>query len=135
MENINEMTFTEEQIEAAQNCETADDVLALAQEVGIEITRQQAEAFIQETQNCELDDDALEDVNGGTMLGISSLMNVFGGAVGFFKTLFGIKFNGGTQGNTNTRGPIKSVGDNQKMVLKHTIGGKNSTWSGGNTFM
>ena len=46
-------------------CETADDLLALAKEEGIALTKEEAEAYMAEMDDVELDDKALKQVAGG----------------------------------------------------------------------
>ena len=52
-------------IRKAMACNSAEDVLALAKENGIEITREEAEAYLEEISGSELSDDLLEMVSGG----------------------------------------------------------------------
>ena len=56
------------QITAIKQCKSADDVLALAKEHGVEMTRDEAEACLAELQDFKLDkldDSALDAVAGG----------------------------------------------------------------------
>ena len=57
--------LTPELIRKAMACNSAEDVLALAKENGIEITREEAEAYLEEISGSELSDDLLEMVSGG----------------------------------------------------------------------
>ena len=62
---INKNELTKEMIEKAMQCETAEDLVALAKSEGIEITKAEAEAYMAEMGDVELDSDALKQVAGG----------------------------------------------------------------------
>ena len=61
----NEIVVTKEQIQKAMACETAEELLELAKEVGIELTKEEAEAYMAELKDFELDGDTLKRVAGG----------------------------------------------------------------------
>ena len=61
----NKIVVTKEQIEKAMSCETAEELMALAKEVGIELTKEEAEAYMAELEDFELDGDTLKRVAGG----------------------------------------------------------------------
>ena len=61
----NKIVVTKEQIEKAMACETAEELMALAKEVGIELTKEEAEAYMAELKDFELDGDTLKRVAGG----------------------------------------------------------------------
>ena len=61
----NEIVVTKEQIEKAMACETAEELMELAKEVGIELTKEEAEAYMAELEDFELDGDTLKRVAGG----------------------------------------------------------------------
>jgi predicted ribosomally synthesized peptide with nif11-like leader len=63
---INKNELTKEQIEKAMQCETADELIALAKAEGFEITKDEAEAYFSELSDVELDEKALRNVAGGT---------------------------------------------------------------------
>jgi len=65
MDKLDLNSFTKEQIEKAMECKTPEELIALAKKGGIEITKEQAEAYLEELQNVELDHEALEKVAGG----------------------------------------------------------------------
>ena len=67
------MEFTKEQIAAAEQCKTADELLALAKEAGFDITEEQAEVFFAATRKGELSDGELDSVAGGALKKNSSL--------------------------------------------------------------
>ena len=63
---IDKSKITKEMMKKAAQCETADELIALAKTAGLEITKQEAEAYLSELENCELDGAALDKVAGGT---------------------------------------------------------------------
>ena len=62
---INEKQITKEMIAKAMQCETADELIALANSEGIELTKEEAEAYLAELEDFELDSDVLQKVAGG----------------------------------------------------------------------
>ena len=62
---INKNEITKEMIGKAMQCETADELIALANSEGIELTKEEAEAYLAELEDFELDSDALQKVAGG----------------------------------------------------------------------
>ena len=62
---INKNELTKEMIEKAMQCETADELIALAKSEGIELTKEEAEAYLAELEDVELDSDVLQKVAGG----------------------------------------------------------------------
>ena len=65
MAKINLSELTREQIEKAMVCETAEELMAAAKAEGIEITKEDAEAYMDEFFSADLDDEALAKVAGG----------------------------------------------------------------------
>jgi predicted ribosomally synthesized peptide with nif11-like leader len=63
---INENELTKEILAKAMKCETAEDLIALAKAEGIDLTKEEAEAYLAEMDDVELDDTALQQVAGGT---------------------------------------------------------------------
>ena len=61
--NIND--FSKEQIAMAMKCETPEELVELAKANKIEITMEEAKAYLEELQDCELDIEELQDVAGG----------------------------------------------------------------------
>ena len=70
---INKNELTKEQIQKAMACETAEELMELAKEVGIELTKEEAEAYMAEMDDVELDSDTLKQVAGGGMSYCSDL--------------------------------------------------------------
>ena len=62
---IDKSKITREMIERAKQCETADELIALAKTVGFDITKEEAEAYLDELEDFELDSKALDKVAGG----------------------------------------------------------------------
>ena len=61
---IDKNEITKEMIEKAMQCETADELIALANSEGIELTKEEAEAYLAELEDFE-DSDVLQKVAGG----------------------------------------------------------------------
>ena len=62
---INKNELTKEMIDKAMQCETAEDLIALAKAEGIELTKEEAEAYLAELDDFELDEGMLKNVAGG----------------------------------------------------------------------
>ena len=62
---INKNELTKEQIAKAMSCKTADELMALAKAEGIELTKEEAEAYMAELEDFELDEATLKNVAGG----------------------------------------------------------------------
>ena len=62
---INKDELTKEMIEKAMQCETADELIALAKAEGITLTKEEAEAYLAELEDFELDEGMLKNVAGG----------------------------------------------------------------------
>ena len=62
---INKDEITKEMIKKAMQCETVDELIALANSEGIELTKEEAEAYLVELEDFELDSDVLQKVAGG----------------------------------------------------------------------
>jgi hypothetical protein len=65
MAKIDKNTLTKEQIKTAMKCKTAEELLALAKTEGVELTKDEAEAYIAEMADYELDDETLKSAAGG----------------------------------------------------------------------
>ena len=75
---IDKKKLTKEMLAKAAMCKTADDLIALAKTSGIEITKAEAEAYLDELQNIELDEKTLDEVAGGKWKRNSRFCNEFG---------------------------------------------------------
>ena len=65
MGKINMNELTKEQIQKAMSCETVEELMELAKTIGVELTKEEAEAYMAEMEDVELDSDALKQVAGG----------------------------------------------------------------------
>ena len=65
MNKLDLNSLTKEQIEKAMECKTPDELIALAKKYAIEITKEQAEAYLEELKSVELDHETLEKIAGG----------------------------------------------------------------------
>ena len=57
--------ITKEVLAKAMKCETADELAALAKEEGFDITKEEAEASLEEMKDIELNETMLKKVAGG----------------------------------------------------------------------
>ena len=84
--SINKNELTKEQIAKAMSCETAEELMELAKTIGVELTKEEAEAYMVEMEDVELDSDALKQVAGGLCysvgLGADQRCNRGGGIAG-----------------------------------------------------
>ena len=62
---INKREITKEQIEKAMQCNTSDELMALAKAEGFAITKEEAEAYMAELTDVELDGKELTKIAGG----------------------------------------------------------------------
>ena len=62
---INKIELTKEQIATAMSCETAEELMELAKAEGIELTKEEADAYMAEFDDMELDSESLKNVAGG----------------------------------------------------------------------
>ncbi|MBR4376700.1 MAG: Nif11-like leader peptide family RiPP precursor [Spirochaetia bacterium] len=62
---IDKSKITKEMMDKAAQCETAEQLIALAKAAGIEITKDEAEAYMTELENFELNIEELDKVAGG----------------------------------------------------------------------
>ena len=83
---INKNEITKEMLAKAMQCETADEFIALAKSKGIELTKEEAEAYLAELDDYELDGEDLKQVAGGMCysagLGADQRCNRGGGIAG-----------------------------------------------------
>ena len=62
---INKNELTKEMIEKAMQCKTADELIALAKTEGVELTKEEAEAYMAELEDFELDVENIKKIAGG----------------------------------------------------------------------
>ena len=63
--SINKTELTKEQIAKALSWETAEELMALAKAEGVELTKEEAEAYMAEMEDFELDEATMKNVAGG----------------------------------------------------------------------
>ena len=66
---INKIEITKEMIEKAMQCKSADELIALAKAEGVEITKEEAEAYLAELADYELDSGKIKEIAGGLCSG------------------------------------------------------------------
>lgn len=62
---INKNELTREQLEKAMQCKTADELMKAAKAEGYELTKNEAEAYMEELADVEMDEETLKKVAGG----------------------------------------------------------------------
>ncbi|MBQ9567932.1 MAG: Nif11 family protein [Lachnospiraceae bacterium] len=62
---INKNGLTAEQIRKAMKCKDAAELMELAKSEGFEITKEEAEAYLEELSDFELDKENLDKIAGG----------------------------------------------------------------------
>ena len=62
---IDKTKLTKEMLEMALKCKTPEELIALAKEAGIDITKDEAEAYLAELADLELNSDTLDKGAGG----------------------------------------------------------------------
>jgi hypothetical protein len=72
--SINRNELTEEMIEKAMQCKTAEDLIAYAKTEGVELTKAEAEAYMAELADVELDGTALKKIAGGDCYAVDGCM-------------------------------------------------------------
>ena len=66
--------ISKEVVEKAMQCDTPEELVALAKEQGFEITTKQAEAYLAELEDFDLDSEQMKKVSGGIMLDVIDRM-------------------------------------------------------------
>ena len=66
MKTIKRNELTTEMVAKAMECETAEELIALAKAEGYELTKDEAEAYLAEMEDFELDEAALTKAAGGS---------------------------------------------------------------------
>ena len=62
---INKNEITKEMLAKAMQCRTAEELMALAKSEGMEVTKEEAKAYLAEIYDIELEEEELEKVAGG----------------------------------------------------------------------
>ena len=63
--SINKNELTKEQIAKAIACKTVEELMELAKSEGVELTKEEADAYMAEMEDMELDSESLKSVAGG----------------------------------------------------------------------
>ena len=63
--SINKNELTKEQIAKAMSCKTVEELMELAKSEGVELTKEEADAYMAEMEDMELDSESLKNVAGG----------------------------------------------------------------------
>ena len=63
--SVNKNEITKEMLAKAMQCSTAEELMGLAKLEGIEMTKEEAEAYLAEMDDMELEEEALKKVAGG----------------------------------------------------------------------
>ena len=63
--SVNRNELTKEMIAKAMQCKTAEELMALAKNEGVVITKEEAEVYLVELADVELDKETLRAVAGG----------------------------------------------------------------------
>jgi predicted DNA-binding protein len=63
--SINKKEITKEMLAKAMQCRTAEELMVLAKSGGMEMTKEEAEAYLAEMDDMELEEEALKKVAGG----------------------------------------------------------------------
>ena len=71
---INRNELTKEMITKAMQCNTAEDLIAYAKTEGVDLTKEEAEAYMAELADVELDEDALQKVAGGKCWDVNHML-------------------------------------------------------------
>ena len=70
----NKNMVSKELIEKAIKCKTAEELIALAKEENVELTKEEAEAYLAELNDAELDEASLRKVAGGDCYAVDGCM-------------------------------------------------------------
>lgn len=65
MANIDKNELTIEMVQKALKCQNADELVKLAESEGYEMTKDEAEAYMEELSDFELDEETLKAAAGG----------------------------------------------------------------------
>ena len=63
--SVDRNMITHERLEEVMQCETAEDLIALAKTKGIEITKEEADAYMEELSSTPLEAADLDSIAGG----------------------------------------------------------------------
>lgn len=63
--SIDKIELTKEQVMKAMACKTVEELMELAKSEGVELTKEEADAYMAEMEDMELDSESLKNVAGG----------------------------------------------------------------------
>ena len=63
--SIDKIELTKEQVTKAMACKTVEELMELAKSEGVELTKEEADAYMAEMEDMELDSESLKNVAGG----------------------------------------------------------------------
>ena len=63
--SIDKIELTKEQVTKAMACKTVEELMELAKSKGVELTKEEADAYMAEMEDMELDSESLKNVAGG----------------------------------------------------------------------
>ena len=69
---ISKNELTKEMIDRAMQCKTVEDLIAYAKTEGVDITKEEAEAYLDELSECELKDGDLKHIAGGKIVAVGN---------------------------------------------------------------
>ena len=72
--SINKNEITKEMLEKAMQCKTVEDLIAFAKDEGVELTKEEAEAYMAELADVELDGAVLKKIAGGDCYAVDGCM-------------------------------------------------------------
>lgn len=75
MAEFNGKEITPELIKKAEGCKSAEELVALAKENGIDITVDEAQVYLEELSRLELNLDDLDDAAGGVRLCLGAIIS------------------------------------------------------------
>ena len=69
---INKNELTKEMLAKAMQCNTAEDLIAYAKTEGVDLTKEEANAYLDELSECELKDGDLKHIAGGKIVAVGN---------------------------------------------------------------
>ena len=63
--SIDKIELTKELVTKAMACKTVEELMELAKSEGVELTKEEADAYMAEMEDMELDSESLKNVAGG----------------------------------------------------------------------
>jgi len=79
--SIDKIELTKEQVTKAMACKTVEELMELAKSEGVELTKEEADAYMAEMEDMELDSESLKNVAGGYCHRTTPCSQVFHGVL------------------------------------------------------